>query len=715
MTPRHRYSASLICLLLCISLLMGMAACTGQNTPEDTTTAEESTTWPQEEITDTESVESDAKTEFESELETESKTEAETAEDTTTAAASTEDTTAPESEIVTEPPFHPEDTPQERLPYIYIDTESGEPILSKEEYVRATISVGGCDERYVLDDCSANIRVRGNTTGARPKKPYRIKFDTKQGMLGLNDGRKYKNWCLLADYYDLSMLRTWSAFSFADVLLEDKYYSSDCTQVEVFLNDEYMGVYLLCEQTQINPGRVDIDEKRDGEASVEIGYLMIGQGGRTNEPDTVSIYPSFWVTDRNGERMYFDQLNVALSGSDYNDAQKTYVKNYVTTVIKVIYQALYNERYYGIDPNGNIYHLPPALLAGKTTAEKQIYTIDAVFDIEAAVRMCVLEELVKNQDIATFNLYIDLSPNGDKRLTLAAPWDYDFAMGNNNRAFLHDFEGRHATAINNNHSNLFYVMLGSTDWFDDMCSQLWQEKYPELRNVVKEGMIRTYRYTEAYNRDWERWGAANRPELEAFQNFDDMATFENHTDAGWFLYTWLTSRMRFIDRIWGDGTDKGPAPARPCLKLDLADQDSLSYLDGFKRCSYTVTFDGLLLTLPGEARDPYFYVDYTTLLDTYLAEEYYILEIEYMIPTTNSLDSYAMEIYLCTGDIVGATSGVSVVENIGDPDGEYHTLRIDLSECAYWEGKIHKIRLDYFDTCAAGDRMYIKSVKLLPN
>jgi hypothetical protein len=613
----------------------------------------------------------------------------------------------------TETTLSPELTPKKQLPHIDIYTDDGEAILSKEEYVRATISVGGCEAQYERTDCPANIRVRGNTTGARPKKPYRIKFDTKQSLLGLNDGEAFKNWCLLADYYDLTMLRTWSAFSLADVLLEDAYYSSDCTQVEVFLNGEYMGVYLLCEQTQINNDRIDIYEKRDGEEAVEIGYLMIGQGGRTDEPDTVSMYPNFWVTDRNGNRKYFDQLNVSLSGSGYTEDQINYIRNYVTNITKIMYNALYTERYYGLDSEGYIFRYPSGLLEGMTVEEKQMYTIGAVFNIDAAVRMCILEEIVKNQDIATFNMYIDLSPNGDRRLTLAAPWDYDFAMGNNAREFLHDFSGLHATAINHEHSNLFYVMLSSADWFDRMCRELWQEKYDQLQNVVKEGLNRTYRYADAYNRDWDRWGVASRPELELFQCFDDMKTFTSHADAGWFLYTWLTSRMRFIDRIWGDGTDKGAAPSQPSLEVDLTKISGLSYLSDAKRCDYKITANGLRLTLT-EPRDPYVYVDYTHLLDTYSTDDYYVLEIEYMIPETNALDQYTAEFYLCAGDFSDAVSGMSVKADLGAPDGEYHTLRIDLSESIYWRGYLHKIRLDYFDACAEGDTFYIRSVKLLP-
>ena len=157
-------------------------------------------------------------------------------------------------EPVTEPTTDQDgaDIPKEEMPRIDITTEGGQSIHSKDYYVNSTISVSRCDEAYILTDCAAGIRVRGNSTAGAPKKPYRIKFETKQSMLGLNDGEKFKSWCLMADYFDSSMLRTWATFAFAELLLGGKYYSSDCTPVEVYVNGEYMGVYLLCEQTQID-------------------------------------------------------------------------------------------------------------------------------------------------------------------------------------------------------------------------------------------------------------------------------------------------------------------------------------------------------------------------------------------------------------------------------------------------------------------------------
>jgi hypothetical protein len=45
-------------------------------------------------------------------------------------------------------------------------------------------------------------------------------------------------------------------------------------------------------------------------------------------------------------------------------------------------------------------------------------------------------------------------------------------------------------------------------------------------------------------------------------------------------------------------------------------------------------------------------------------------------------------------------------------DGTYHTLVIDLTKSAVWEGEVHKLRFDHFNNSAVGDVMYIKGITL---
>ena len=113
-----------------------------------------------------------------------------------------------------------------------------------------------------------------------------------------------------------------------------------------------------------------------------------------------------------------------------------------------------------------------------------------------------------------------------------------------------------------------------------------------------------------------------------------------------------------------------------------------------------------------EARDPYFYIDFTTLGEVFEAEDYPYLEIECLVPMTNAWDFYSAEVFLCSGSTASATAGVSVNFDLGIPMGKMVKYRIDLSKSGFWSGDIHKLRFDYFNGCEIGDYIIIKSVSL---
>ena len=618
---------------------------------------------------------------------------------------------ASQKPLFTEKPYYNKLSKAE-LPRVDIKTENGVAITSKENYVKSTISLSGCEEQYIFTDSPAGVRVRGNSTAAAAKKPYRIKFDTKQSFLGLNDGNQFKSWCLMADYYDGSMLRTWATFKFAEVLLENKYYSADCTHVEVYINGQYNGVYLLCEQTQIDNDRIDIPEKKDGDTSLAIGYLLVGQGGRTDEPETVVVYPGIDVYDRTGAKRHFGSMNFALSGSEYTKEQKDYVSDYVSGVFKVVAKALYENDYYSLTRQGQL--VKKTNFKGKTTQEKQIETIEAVFNIESAVAMCVLDEIAKNLDAMTFNMYVDLSPTGDGRLTLAAPWDFDFAMANTHYSTTHGTSGFYATNFSVSdgmRTNLWYVMLGSIDWFEEMCRDLWKEHYAELKSIAFETYLMSYTYQDAFNRDYTKWGLPANRQLIGHHCVADLTTFKKHIDAGKFLGNWLVKRLIWLDNQWGNTEPNIPVVQSEALIVDFTKNESMSYLRGFKRCEGIITSQGLKMTLI-EAYDPYFYIDYRGLGDVFEAADYPYLEIECMVPSSNIRNEYFAEVFLCSGPVADATAGISVSFELSEPDSKMYKYRIDLSQSGFWDGQIHQIRFDFFSACESGDYMIIKSVSL---
>ena len=710
---KRTYGAvALVCLLL-TALLILLTACHDGTPPADTTGAPSDPLT--EEVTTPADTTGGSLTLPDAEP-TDPADPTDTAEPQDTETGVSDDTTG---ELLTLPPETvPEPETEERpIPRLDIYTDDGGDVVSKDEYKHAVATLSNCDESFAFEGIGVNIRARGNSTFGAPKKPFRLKFDKKQGMLGLNGGQKYKSWVLMADYYDGSMLRTYGTFKFAKALMENVYYSSDCTHVEVYLNGEYRGVYLLCEQTQINRGRVDIPEMEEGDTSVEQGYLMIGVGGQVDEPELITVRPEINVTDRTGQTRYYGGINFTLSGGTYTQEQKDYVARYVSGVYKVVAYAVYENQYYNLSRDGEL--TPKRKFEwAKTDEERQIETVSAVFNIESAVSMCILDEICKNLDAMAFNMYVDLSPEGDGVLTLAAPWDFDFSMANTHYSTTHSYSGFYATNFSESEGvrvNAWYVMLGSIPWFEDMIREHWQENYTELKAVVSDMISVNNAYDAAFNRDWDRWGKPIERVLIHHHAGSDLSTFGEHADAGNFVTDWLTLRLWWLNKQWGDGSDATlpGAEEAPELQLTFQTPEDMAIITDAKRCTVELTeSNGLLLMPDDSANDPYFSIDYDLLGKQYDAMFYPILEFTYKVPRSNSQRTFVTELFLCTGGVEHATGGISTHIEV-EADGQWHTVRIDLSETGFWSGTIHEIRMDFFSSCQAGDKMYLKDFKLL--
>ncbi len=126
--------------------------------------------------------------------------------------------------------------------------------------------------------------------------------------------------------------------------------------------------------------------------------------------------------------------------------------------------------------------------------------------------------------------------------------------------------------------------------------------------------------------------------------------------------------------------------------------------------SYSESEKAAVLTVTAP-NDPQAMIDYNRAGKTYNAEDYQTIEITYMIPTSNSRSTYETDLFLCTGSKT-APDGSERTRVTLIADGEYHTVTVNAGSLPFWKGKINKIRFDYFDACAKGDLIYVKSFVL---
>ena len=151
------------------------------------------------------------------------------------------------------------------LAHIYIDTEGAAPIVSKEDYLNTKLTIDGQskyeDRVFELSE-QARIKGRGNSTWSWPKKPFKIKLDTKETLLSDNDPLSRllpeKDWVLLADYQDGVHLLNNVAFTIGRML--DMPFTNTIIPVELTLNGNYLGVYGLTEQVEVKTNRVNVGD-----------------------------------------------------------------------------------------------------------------------------------------------------------------------------------------------------------------------------------------------------------------------------------------------------------------------------------------------------------------------------------------------------------------------------------------------------------------------
>ena len=159
------------------------------------------------------------------------------------------------------------------LPVVYINTKNAAPVTSKENWLKETEIYITNAGKYNVQYSESQIRGRGNTTWNYPKKPFAIKLDSKESVMGMP---KHKRWVLLANYVDKTCIRNSVAFEIAR-RSEGLDWTPRGYHVDVVLNGVFMGNYFLCEQIKGDKNRVNITEMEStdiDEYSITGGYLL---------------------------------------------------------------------------------------------------------------------------------------------------------------------------------------------------------------------------------------------------------------------------------------------------------------------------------------------------------------------------------------------------------------------------------------------------------
>lgn len=202
-----------------------------------------------------------------------------------------------------------------KLPVMYIEIENREKPEQKETRLKAHMKLQGnaefCNSENLYDG-EMEIKGRGNSTWLADKKPYKIKLDSKTDLLGMG---KNKHWVLLSNPYDESLSRNKLIYDLAADMGLDAMSSQ---WVDVVMNGEIVGNYLLCEHVRIGDTRVNITDwdeiaEDTAKAIYKANKKMMTKEERDELSENLEKDLS-WVTT--GEITY---KNVKYKVSDYYD------------------------------------------------------------------------------------------------------------------------------------------------------------------------------------------------------------------------------------------------------------------------------------------------------------------------------------------------------------------------------------------------------------
>lgn len=140
---------------------------------------------------------------------------------------------------------------------LHIDTASGsmDKIHEDKDYqelASMTLHLPDGSINYIDNKCK--LKGRGNSTWRRDKTPYLLTLSGDGNLLDMGSAKK---WVLLANAYDETNLNNKLIFDLASQVNFE--WSPDCQFVDLYLNGEYNGLYLLAEKIEVSPSRLDIN------------------------------------------------------------------------------------------------------------------------------------------------------------------------------------------------------------------------------------------------------------------------------------------------------------------------------------------------------------------------------------------------------------------------------------------------------------------------
>ncbi len=269
--------------------------------------------------------------------------------------------------------------------------------------------------------CTMYVKGRGNWTWlSNDKKGYSIKLEKKLDLLGMS---KSKKWALICNTPDNAMLRNPLASFLSRAA--DMPYTPSGEIVDLYVNGEYYGAFLLSEKVTIDDDRVDIADLEEAIEALDpeenygkqrqyydkdLGCMMLYW---TDVPDPEDITGGYLLEMEMSDRFYKEASGFTtpegfyyvIKSPEYASLEQV---KYIAALVIEAEEALFSKD--GINPT-----------TGKAYSD--------YFDLETLAKKYWIDEIAKNVDGAKTSHYLYKPADSQSTKIFTGPvWDYDIAF-----------------------------------------------------------------------------------------------------------------------------------------------------------------------------------------------------------------------------------------------------------------------------------------------
>jgi len=392
---------------------------------------------------------------------------------------------------------------QDILPKIYLTGDFG------NDYQQGTFSIVYVDGK-TEENLIANIKWRGGTTNAegKHKRNYKIKFAEDHTFFGM---RNDNNWILDAGQADVFRLRNriatelWNDFATKPYYInqEPKALSGVRGQVvEVYLNDEYRGIYCLTEcmdRKQMKLKKYDKDGTIHGVLWKSTGY---GSSG-------FSIVPNGY--DNSQSMMDVFEAKYPEPGEDLPETD---------------YSTLWNAINFCVNSSNEDF----------SSYANEYFDIPVIMDYYLFVNvLSALDNEGKNMYWAAYD------QQNEKKITPAV-WDFDRTMGS--KYLDHHYDGLSSPTLGK--LNVLNIITRLKENNVDNFNEKVLERYYSLRKTFFSNINLINRYKHYYYL-LKKSGASEREEQKWSGDSDINYLPINYDDEIDYITDWINRHMTFVD------------------------------------------------------------------------------------------------------------------------------------------------------------------------